>query len=573
MKDYSEWESIPDYDNDSPFLESKDRPWLKLRPDYIPKTVKYEPIPVHECIKLSASKYPNNVCVYYKPTDKKYTYREMIYISDKIANALYKEGIKKGDAVGIMTANCPEFLFCCVGIMATGAAAVPINPLLKEEDVVHIISDAANINTVFVHKTLFRTIKKVRKKISVKNVILLQAEEAKPETITLEEFIDGKEPKAPDIEIDPMNDLAALLYTGGTTGLPKGVMLTHNNLISNAICTIQSGRETREDNPEDYGTRVSLLLLPICHSFGFQVLIISSIMAAMLVMFSSFNPSEVLEAIEYYKTESFTGVPVMYQMLVNSPDFPKRDLSSLEGATSGSATLPQEINRKWEEVVGFKVGQGFGLTEASPITHGQIKWLPEIIPNSIGIPIVDTDAKIVNPDTLEELPIGEVGELLIKGPQIMKGYWKNPEATAKTFVGDWLRTGDLTRMDERGYFYIEGRTKDMIKYKGYKVMPKEVEEKLHEHPAVLEVGVVSAPDPNIGETIKAYIALKPDYKDKVTEQEIIEWSKDKLAGYKYPRIIEFINVLPRTAVGKIFRRKLRERAEEEGEKYIPSTPS
>ncbi|MFX1364980.1 MAG: AMP-binding protein [Promethearchaeota archaeon] len=572
MKDYSGWEAIPDYDNDSPYLETMDRPWRKIMPDYIPKTVKFEPIPIHERIKLAALEYPNNVCVYYKPTDKKYTYREMLHISDKIANALYEEGIKKGNAVGIMTGNCPEFLFCCVGIMATGAAVVPINPLLKEEDVIHIISDAGNIDTVFVHKNLFRTMKKVRKKISVKNVILLQAEEAKPETITLEEFIKDKEAKAPDIEVDPVNDLAALLYTGGTTGLPKGVMLTHFNLISNTLCSMNTNREGFEDPEDLYGKRVSLLVLPICHSFGFQVLIVSSVIAAMLVMFGSFNPTEILDAIEYYRPKTFTGVPVMYQMLVNSPDFAKRDFSFIESAGSGSAALALELNKKWEDVVGIKVSQGFGLTEASPITHYQPRWL-EKVPESIGIPIVDTDAKIVNPDTLEELPIGEVGELLIKGPQVMKGYWKNPEATAEAFVGDWLRTGDLARMDERGLFYIEGRTKDIIKYKGYKVMPKEIEEKLYEHPAILEVGVVSAPDPNIGETIKAYIALKPEYQGKVTEQDIIEWSKEKLAGYKYPRIVEFITVLPRTAVGKIFRRKLRERAEKEGEKYIETSSS
>ena len=275
------------------------------------------------------------------------------------------------------------------------------------------------------------------------------------------------------------------------------------------------------------------------------------------------NINELGQAIEYYKCKEFVGVPVMFQMLVNSPDFTKRDLSSLESAVSGSATLASELNKKWQEVVGFKVGQGFGLTETSPVTHNQPKWLPEIIPESIGIPIIDTDAKIVDPDTFEELPPGEIGELFLKGPQVMKGYWKNPEATAATFVGDWLRTGDLARMDERGYFYIEGRTKDMIKYKGYKVMPKEVEEKLYEHPAVLEAGVVSAPDPNIGETIKAYIALKPDYQGKITEQEIIDWSKEKMAAYKYPRKVEFVTVLPRTSVGKIFRRKLRERAARE----------
>ena len=563
MKDYTEWESIPDYENESPYIENINRPWLKLRPDYIPKTVKFKPIPVNELIKKAASEFPNNVCVYYKPVDKKYTYREMIYISDKIANALYQEGIKKGDAVGIMTANCPEFLFCCLGILETGATVVPINNLLKEGDVAHIIRDAGNINTVFVHKNNFRTIKKVRNEIALKNVILIQADMAKPETITLEEFINGKASKPPKIDIDPLNDIATLLYTGGTTGLPKGVMLTHNNLVSNALCVLQNYRESKEDDPDIYGKRVSLTVLPLCHSFGFQVLIINSVLASMLVIFQSFDASEVLEAIEYYKCKEFVGVPIMFQMLVNSPDFRKRDLSSLESAISGSATLPSEINRKWEEVVGFKVGQGFGLTETSPITHSQSKWLPEIIPESIGVPIIDTDAKIVDPDTLKELPHGEIGELLLKGPQVMKGYWKNPEATAAIFVDHWLRTGDLARMDERGYFYIEGRIKDMIKYKGYKVMPKEVEEKLCEHPAVLEVGVISAPDPEIGETIKAYIAIKPDYQGKVTEEDIINWSKEKMASYKYPREVKFVNILPRTSVGKIFRRKLRERAGKE----------
>jgi long-chain acyl-CoA synthetase len=560
MKDYSDWEVIPDFENESPYIENSNRPWLKHKPDYIPKTINFEPIPVHELIKHAASQYPNNVCVYFKPKDKKYTYREMIKISDQIANALFEAGIKKGDAVGIMTGNCPEFLFCCLGIMSTGASVVPINTLLKESDVIHIIKDAGNINIVFAHKSKFRTMKKVRKEVELKNVILLQAEEAKPDTITFEEFIKDKPAKALDVTIDPLTDIAALLYTGGTTGLPKGVMLTHNNLVYNCLAVLNNMRaETDEESQAAYGSGVSLTVLPICHSFGFQVLLISSVLAAMLVMFDSFNASKVLEAIEYYECSTFIGVPAMFQMMINSPDFKKRDLSSLESATSGSATLATELNRRWEEVVGFPVGQGFGLTETSPVTHNQPGWLPKIKPASIGVPILDTDAIIVDPDTLQEKSLGEVGELLLKGPQIMKGYWKNPEATEQTFAGEWLKTGDLARMDEDGYFFIEGRTKDIIKYKGYKVMPKEVEEKLFKHPAVHDVGVVSSPDPNIGETIKAYIVLKPEYQDKITENEIIDWAKENMAGYKYPRVVEFINVLPRTSVGKIFRRKLRDR--------------
>ena len=559
MKDYSSWEPSYDYENESPYLENKNRPWLKYRPSNVPKSIKFDPIPVHELIKLSAMTYPNNVCVYNKSADKKYTYRDLTNISNKLANALVQIGVKKGDTVGIMTSNCPEFLFCCIGILETGAIVVPINPLLKESDVAHIIRESGNVRTVFVHKGNYRTMKKVQKEAKIENIILLQADAAKEGTITFDDFISDVAPIPPEIEFNPSEDLAALLFTGGTTGLPKGVMLTHNNLVFCTLSALLMGGES-EEGEDSFGKTVNLSILPLCHSFGFLVSIIALFGAAMLVIFASFNATHILEAIEYFGVKNFVGVPVMYQMIINSPDFTERDLSSLEEANSGSAALPPELARKWEGVVGFKVGQGFGLTETSPITHMAAKWMPEIRSESIGIPIIDTDAKIVNPDTLEELATGEIGELLIKGPQVMKGYWKNPEITNNTIIDGWLRTGDLARMDEQGYFYIEGRAKDIIKYKGYKVMPREVEEKLYEHPAILEVGVVSAPDENIGETIKAYVVLKPEYKDgKITERNIIDWAKERLAAYKYPRQVEFLNILPRTAVGKIFRRKLRER--------------
>ncbi len=561
MKDYSDWAPNNDYDNHSPYLESKDRPWLKYFPDTMPKAINFDPIPVHIFARLNAERYANNACVYFKPKDKYYTFRDFLHISDQTAYALNEIGVKKSDGVAIMTPNCPEFLFCTTGIMETGAMVVPINALLREDSVIHVARDAGNINTIFVHKANYPVVKKAQETVDIENVILLGAEKAEEGTIRYEEFIKDKPAKAPEVEIDPSNDIASLLYTGGTTGLPKGVMLTHNNLVANSLSVIYAGRdqELEREDTSYYGTGVRLAVLPLCHSFGFIVALVCLHTARMVAMLTSFNPSEVLETIEYFRSDLFVGVPVMYQMLINSPDFTKRDLSCLEEASCGSAALAPELNRRWEELLGFKVMQGYGLTEASPVTHGQAKWIPEIIPASIGMPILDTDAKIVNPDTLEELSIGEVGELLVKGPQIMKGYWNNPEATAATFAGDWLKTGDLARMDERGYFYIEGRTKDMIKYKGYKVMPREVEEKLFEHPAVLEVGVISVPDPNIGETIKAFIAIKPEYKGKISEQEIIEWSKDKMAAYKYPRQVEFVDSLPRTAVGKIFRRILRER--------------
>ena len=568
MKDYSEWTAVLDYEHDSEWV-NPNRPWLKLRGPEVPKSLHFDPIPLHEYLKIAVRKCPNNVCIYHKPSDKKYTYREVGHYADKIANALHELGVGKGDAVAIMSANCPEFVFCYLGVLETGAIIVPINPLLTESDVSHIVRESGNVKLIFVHKTNYRTIKKTRKKIEVPHVVLIASDTAKEDTITLDEFIEDKAAKIPDVDIDPINDIAALLFTGGTTGLPKGVMLTHNNLVSNALQIVCGLFNSIEEAEETRGKTVNLSILPLCHAMGFTVLNIVFNGGDMLVMFESFDPAKVLEGIEYYKVETFVAVPVMHQMIINHPDFTERDLSSIETVTSGSAALAPELNKRFEEVVGIKVGQGYGLTEVTCASHGNPIWLPEIIPESIGVPIINTDSIIVNPDTLEELPLGEVGEILTRGPQVMKGYWKSPEATKKDLVNGWLRTGDLGRIDENGYFYIEGRTKDMVKYKGYKVMAKEVEEKLMEHLAILEAGVVGVPDPNIGETIKAFIVLKKDYRDKgITDRDIIEWSKERMAGYKYPRQVEFIKALPRTAVGKIFRKKLREMEIEKKEKPI-----
>ncbi len=567
MKDYSEWEPVLDYKNESEWVKP-DRAWFKHRTPEVGKSLRFEPIPVHEFIKTSINKYPNNVCVYHKISDRKYTYRELGYYADRIANALHQLGVGKGDAVGIMSSNCPEFLFCYLGVLETGAILVPINPLLTESDVTHIVRETGIIKVIFAHKANYRIIKKTRKEVEVPHVILIATDTAKDDAIILDDFIKDKAAKPPDVDINPTEDIAALLFTGGTTGLPKGVMLTHNNLVFNALQAIIANNDSFEDLEEARGNEVNLSVLPLCHAMGFTVLNIMLYAAWMLLMIP-FDPADVMEAIEHYCIKVFVAVPVMFQMIINHPDFTERDLSCIESATSGSAALAPDLARRWEEVVGIKVGQAYGLTEVTMMSHGSSTWLPEIKPESIGVPVIDTDVIIADPESLEELKTGEIGEIMVKGPQVMKGYWNRPEETAKDLVNGWLRTGDLGRMDENGYFYIEGRTKDMIKYKSYKVMAKEVEEKLMEHPAILEVGVVGVPDPNIGETIKAFIVLKKDYQDKgITDRDIIEWSKEKIAAYKYPRQVEFIKSLPRTAVGKIFRRKLREMELEKKEKPL-----
>jgi long-chain acyl-CoA synthetase len=550
---------LEDYENVASWVNPK-RVWLKHYPNEVPKSIKYDPITVHELIRLTAEMYPTTVSMYYLPDERKYTYRETLIYANKISNALIQKlNVKKGDSVAIMTENVPDFIFSIIGIMQTGASVTPINPLLNESDVTHIIKDSGIINTILVHSKNYRIIKKAKKNVDIDNIILISSSEAKDDTITIQDFINESSFEAPPkIPIDPLKDIATLLYTGGTTGLPKGVMLTHDNIVSDVLNILYMNKARYS---EGLGREATLAVLPLCHTFGFTVSIVSLIVGSMMIMMGAFNPIKVMELIQDYKIKLFTGVPVMFQMLVNHPDFNKYDLSSLEGSISGSAALSPEVAHKWAQGTNnIKVGQGFGLTEASPVTHMQTAWLPEIRPYSIGIPLLNTDAKIIDPETFKEVNLGEVGELLIRGPQVMKGYWNNPKATKEVITDDgWLRTGDLARIDEDGYFYIEGRMKDIIKYKGYKVMPKEVEEKLEEHPAISSAGVVGVPDPKIGETIKAFVVLEKDYLEKISEQDILEWAKENMAGYKYPRQIQFIKVLPRTAIGKIHRLALKKK--------------
>lgn len=536
------------------------RPWLKLYPPEIPKSIEYRPICVHELIKLAADMYPTNVCIYYTPDEIKYTYREMMINANKISNALIQKiNIKKGDSIAVMSVNVPEFIFSIIGIMQTGASVTPINPLLTESDLTHIINDSRIINTIFVHKKNYRIIKKAKKNVNIENVIVFGTSEAKEGAIPLSGFINKVSSLTPPkVEIDPLNDIASLLYTGGTTGLPKGVMLTHENIVSDVLNILYLNKERYN---KSLGREATVCLLPLCHTFGFTVAIEALIVGAMMIMMGDFDPSKILRYLQDCKVKLFTGVPVMFQMLVNHPDFSKYDLSSLEGAISGSAALSSAVAKKWAKGTNdIKVSQGFGLTEASPVTHMQTSWLPEIRPDSIGIPLLNTDAKIIDPETSDELNPGEIGELLIKGPQVMKGYWHNTEATTKIITTDgWLRTGDLARMTDDGYFYIEGRIKEIIKYKGYKILPKEVEIKLEQHPAIISAAAVGIPDNELGETIKAFIVLKKDYIGKISEKEIIDWAKDHMTGYKYPRQVEFINTLPRTGIGKVNRLALKKR--------------
>jgi long-chain acyl-CoA synthetase len=357
------------------------------------------------------------------------------------------------------------------------------------------------------------------------------------------------------VDIDG-EDIALLQYTGGTTGFSKGAMLTHNSLVANTyqaklwMYNIQEGQEK------------FLALLPLFHVFGLTVLLnLAVYTAGEILLKPKFDATEVLEYINKEKPTLFPGAPTMFIALINHPKIKEYDLSSLRLCISGSASLPVEVQEKFEKLSGSKLVEGFGLTEASPITHLAIHWDDtKRKVGSIGMPVTGTLARVVNSETGEEVPRGDVGELVIQGPQVMKGFWKNPKETARALRDGWLYTGDVARQDNNGHFYIVDRTKDIIIASGYNVYPREVEEVLYTHPAIGECVVAGVPDAYRGETIKAYIVLKPG--QDVSSDELNTFSRSQLAAYKVPRIYEFRDALPKTAVGKILRRKLVEEEKE-----------
>jgi long-chain acyl-CoA synthetase len=541
-----------DFKNQSPWVRP-DRPWAKLRPDWVPTTIKYPEIPLHFIGREAARRYPHNLAIYFVQEQRKYTYLELMHYSDKIAAGLADMGVKKGDGVGVYMTNSPEFIFTVYGITQNGAIVVPLNPMLKPGDIEHIVNDSGILKTIVCDSMFYPNIENVGQKVAFENVIVYGKEVAG--ATNLQVLLDSYPAKPPEVEIDPKKDLCVLLYTGGTTGAPKGVMLSHYNITTNVYQMVG----TEQSAEEEEICESAITVLPMCHAFGFCQVQLYIAQAALMILYNGFQPEEIMKYLEMYHTENFVGIPLMFQVLINDPNFKKYDLSSLYRVISGAAPLPLELAKRWKEVVGSDVGQGYGMSEASPTTHMVPSWL-KLPGDSIGIPVIDTDIRVVDSeDRLKDLPPGEIGELTVRGPQVMQGYWNNPEKTSETVVDGWLHTGDLGYMDEKGGFYISGRQTDMIKYKGYKVLPDEVEDSLYKHPAVLECAVIGIPDPEIGETIKAFIVVQEEYKGKITEQEIMDWAKNEMAGYKWPRKVEFIDQVPRTAVGKVFRKELKER--------------
>jgi len=486
--------------------------------------------------------------------DHSLTYGVFYGYAARLAAALAGLGIGKGDRVAIMGPNCPQWEIAFFGTLMAGAVVVQTNPMYRGRELTFLLQDSG-ARAVFVYKPLVPLVLGVRPMTAVERVVCFDftpAFEPAGEGVEVFESLIAQSGAGACPAVEP-DDPAVLQYTGGTTGEPKGAVLTHRNLVAN---TRQALAAMAPLNPRR-GEEVVLTVLPLFHVYGMTAAMnVAVALAAKQVVLPRFDAGEVMAAIARHRVTFFPGAPTMYVAVNNHPDVEKADLGSVKGCISGSAPLPPEVQRRFEALTGAVLVEGYGLSEAAPITHVN-PMAGERRPGKIGLPVPDTVAAVVDAETgTRELRPGEVGELVVRGPQVMKGYWNRPRETAEALRGGWLHTGDLAVMDEDGYFAVVDRKKDIIIAGGFNIYPREVEDVIFEHPAVREAAVVGIPDSYRGETVKAFVVLKEH--ETLTADELIAFLRQHLAAYKVPRQVEFRDQLPKTMVGKALRRVLRE---------------
>jgi long-chain acyl-CoA synthetase len=539
-------------------MPAESKPWSKFWPSAIPKNIDYPEVPLHQLLRKSAEMHPEKAAVAY--FEREITYAELDVLSDRFAAALASLGVKKGSKVAVFLPNIPQFIIAYFGVLKAGAVVTTISPLHKEREVAYQLNDS-EAEAIVTLDTLYPIVEAVCRKTKLKHAVVTNMEEyAKNPAATktsqaqnvhsFQELLKPTEPRS--VDINPREDLAALQYTGGTTGTAKGAMLTHLNLVSNAVAFAAWIRGTSTDT--------FLAALPLFHIYGMTTsMTVPVSLAAKMVLLPHFEPTAALKTIQQHKVTVFCGVPTMYSMLLANPELTKFDLTSIRVCISGASPLPPQVQKKFMQVTGGFLAEGYGLTEASPVTHCNPvdKTMRTVRVGSIGLPLPDTDARIVDVETgTKTLGPEEAGELAVKGPQVMRGYWRNPAETAFVLRDGWLLTGDIARMDRDGYFYITDRKKDLIKYKDYSVYPRELEDVLYEHPAVKLCAVVGKPASVVGEIPKAFIVLRDGA--QVSEAEIMAFIREKVAPYKAVREVEFRQQLPISAAGKVLRRALQE---------------
>src|SRR6267142_881655 len=518
------------------------RPWLNHYNYWVPAHMNYPRRPLHEILRITASEVPDRPATAFLGAHL--TYSQVKEQADKFATALARLGIKQGDRVGIMLPNCPQYVIATFAILRLGATVVNTNPLYTPREVLVVAKDSA-----------------------MRALLTLDALAPAPVVEGTRRMADllaaVGEPDLPRVEINTEEDVAVLQYTGGTTGVPKGAMLTHYNIFANVVQTDMWAHPSTRRGEDCY-----LLVLPLFHIYGVTVgMLEGTWRGVQQVLIPKYEVEAVLTAIRDYRPTYFPAVPTIYISLLNHPKAKEYGVDRLRAFNSGSAPLPVEVIEQFERLTGGTLSEGYGLTEASPVTHSTPS-LGRHKPGSIGVPLSDTDIKIVDLETgLREVPVGCEGELCIAGPQVMKGYWNRPDETAIALRADeagrtWLYTGDVARMDEDGYTYIVQRKKDLIIVSGFNVYPSEVEGVLYTHPAVIEAAVIGVPDAYLGEAVKACVVLKSGA--TATSEELKEHCEGGLAEFKVPREIEIRESLPKTAVGKVLHRVLRAESQAKG---------
>lgn len=559
------------------------KPWLKFYPEGVPQNVDVPGTSVPDVFDRMADKYRSKVALIFY--GKKIRYGELKELTDRFAAALHGLGVAKGDTVALYLLNCPQYVIAYLGSLKVGAKVTPISPVYTSKEVKHQIEDS-EARTIVCEDILYDNVEKAG--ASLQNIILSNIGDYLPALKRIfgksalgkaygemqvpsaqhiqqaglhlfKNLIEGHQPKKTGVTIDPKTDIAALPYTGGTTGLPKAAVLTHYNIVA-----LQAQVSTLWPFLEE-GNEVQIAFLPFFHIYGQVVLMLNGLAQGhTLVLFTTPDIDSILTAIERYNASTFLGVPTLYEYLKEYDKTDRVNWKRLKIIVCGADTLHESTLKDWERRTGTRILEGYGMTETTAVSHTSPYTRPKA--GSFGVPLPGVSAAIIDVAGIEFKPVGEDGELILHGPNIMQGYWKRPEANAESFVEidgkQWLRTGDLVRMDEEGYFYFFDRKRDLIKYKGYSVFARHVEEVLYRHPQIKAAGVVGVPDPTVGQNIKAYVVLQSEARGKVSEEEIIEFCKENLAHYKVPKIIEFRGELPKTDVGKISRRELREEAEE-----------
>lgn len=556
-----------------------EKPWLAHYESAVPLTLVYPKMPLHHALEDSAQKYPDQIATrlvlrYLGPMTlgSTLTYRQLLDHVNRFAAALASLGVKKGDRVAVMLPNLPQYIVAFYGTLKLGAIVVNTNPIYTAREIEHQFSDSG-AETAVILSGFYGRLKEVQERTQIKRVIIADVPDYVPAPFNalvkstvkkhgqmvdvpegpgiyrFRQLLDAHPGPPPQVEIAP-DDTALFQYTGGTTGVPKAAMLTHYNLVVNTV-QVKNWMRTLEDGKERM-----MGAIPFFHVYGMTVAMSLAIyIGAQLIILPNPRPIDgVMKAIHRERATVFPGVPAMYIGIINHPQVKEYDLRSVKACISGSAPLPMDVQIKFGEITGGRLVEGYGLTEAAPVTHcNPIYGLRKN--GSIGLPFPDVEARIVDYEKLVDKPVGEDGELWLRAPQVMKGYWNKPDETAKQVTADgWLRTGDIARMDGDGYFYIVDRLKDIIIASGFNVIPREVEEVLFRHPKVQEAVVAGVPDPYRGESVKAYVVLKAG--ETATPEEIIEFCAKDLAKYKVPKQVEFRSELPKTMVGKVLRRVL-----------------